>query len=162
MDVIKIPSWWVRKDTDLRPQTADVTAKRVIRTRTEMIEHRKSKDHPYRSLNSRSESQVMNEEKSNKKPSDIIFIDFPAAGKRTSSRDQRDKATIIDVITPYSNIEPTFTFDARKIEHELDWNKGKYTSLSKMKEGRLLTERKAAHENFDKLLKLKSHNEQVK
>ena len=162
MDVIKVPPWWNRKDSDLRPNTVDVYAKRVVRTQKEMINLRKKEWFPYSSFTLPQNSKTKHEFETILQDQDAVLIDIPAAGRRPPSRDPRDKITIADVLLPSSSCPTILVTDRqskRNNEIELNWQDEKYSTLTSLKRGRLMAERRDTHEKLEKLTHSKSQIE---
>ena len=158
MNVIKVPTWWNRKDSDLRPNTVDIQAKRVIRTQKELLKLRNLQRFPYSSYALPPKSRQEKEFEKAQQEKNNIYIEIPAAGKRPPSRDQRDKATISEVLCPSTSC-PTILITERENELEINSQQENFKTLSALKQGRVKAERKETHEKLEKLIRSKSQLE---
>ena len=93
---MKVPSWWNRKDDQLRSSTVDSGAHRVVRTRTDMLSERKKQSIP---LHTHDEGQISNVNLRDYNFNTISHennghnIIIPA-GHKFKSRNPRDAVTI--------------------------------------------------------------------
>ena len=138
MDIIKVPSWWGNQAQ--RPNTVHVSTARNHRTRTELLDTRKS--HNYRS-NTRFKEV----------PNEVPHYEPIAAGSRLHAENYRDRVTIDENFDHYQ-----LTADIKMNEQAQGYST-KYSSLTAMKKGKLLKEKRDTQLKSDQLLKNKSQAE---
>lgn len=158
----KVPTWWDRKEAQLRPATVDIGANRVVRTRDDMIFERKRQSLPFYTYDEsktggiKQDFNVIDEADLNKK-----FQTLVPAGRRPPSRDTRDRATIEKDKHQFNTlgINSNFSFkpsDGALFYKSATTRNNQHSSLSKLRSSRHEIEKVERQFKMDKILEQKS------